>query len=194
MAPEQAEGEPCDARTDIYSLGLVLQEMFIGRRVSQSHGSARAIPRGLDRVVRKCLEQDPTQRWQTAGELRDELERSTVWTHGWKKAGLTLSIGVVLAGGFWMSHSRSSTVALQKPIYVFHGHVQDESGGPVAEAAVSGNDVSVTSKQDGTFSLSFASDPGYTIRLTINRPGYRTRRIDADFRVPDFGVVLERER
>jgi serine/threonine protein kinase/Tol biopolymer transport system component len=92
MAPEQLEGRPADARTDIFALGAVLYEMTTGRRpfAGASHASLVAaimsadppalsvarggIPPSLERVVRKCLAKDPDARWQDAGDLAAELQ------------------------------------------------------------------------------------------------------------------------
>ena len=68
MAPEQFEGKPADTRTDIYALGLVLCEMAAGKR------SPEGLPPALDRVVKRSLENDPDDRWQSARDLKWELE------------------------------------------------------------------------------------------------------------------------
>ena len=72
MAPEQFEGKGADARTDIYALGLLLTEMATGKRTSS--GQTDSAPPVLDRVVRRCLEKDPDERWQSARDLKWELE------------------------------------------------------------------------------------------------------------------------
>ncbi|MFI4978494.1 MAG: serine/threonine-protein kinase [Solirubrobacterales bacterium] len=91
MSPEQVEGKEADARSDIFSLGAVLYEMVTGGRAFQGKSQfsvASAIlekepepistlqpltPPALDRTIRVCLAKDPDRRWQSAGDLWNEL-------------------------------------------------------------------------------------------------------------------------
>ena len=72
MAPEQLEGKPADARTDIYALGAVIQEMLTGKRAFD--GVVPLAPPALDRSVQRCLAKDPDDRWQSARDLAAELK------------------------------------------------------------------------------------------------------------------------
>ena len=71
MAPEQWAGQAGDARSDIYAFGWVLYEMLMGRRVAEDRRPVH--PATLEKVLQKCLERDPAQRWQSASELKQAL-------------------------------------------------------------------------------------------------------------------------
>ena len=90
MAPEQVRGEPADIRTDIFAFGAVLYEMLSGRRAFAGDSAVETmtailkadppelppadVPPALDRIVRRCLEKSPSQRFQSAGDLAFALE------------------------------------------------------------------------------------------------------------------------
>jgi predicted Ser/Thr protein kinase len=71
MAPEQREGKPGDARSDIYAFGCVLYEMLTGKRAAQKRTPVE--PAALEGVLGTCLEKDPEDRWQSARELKHAL-------------------------------------------------------------------------------------------------------------------------
>src|SRR6186997_2247906 len=91
MSPEQAEGKPLDARSDLFALGALLHEMLAGRRpfsgdtrlstlasvLKTSPDPLRRIrhvvPEHVERVVLRCLEKDPAARYASAAEVRREL-------------------------------------------------------------------------------------------------------------------------
>jgi serine/threonine protein kinase len=113
MSPEQVQGKETDARSDIFSFGLVLYEMLTGRRAFEGESAASVmagilerepapsesnIPSGLDWVLRRCLMKEREERWQSAADMKASLERigqaaPPTQTHGrfvaaWVAAGL----------------------------------------------------------------------------------------------------------
>jgi serine/threonine protein kinase len=92
MAPEQVSGSPVDYRTDIYSLGLMLYEMFTGKPAFSAENAIAvalkqmredpapprtidsSIPAPLERIILKCLAKEPAKRFQTVAELESALQ------------------------------------------------------------------------------------------------------------------------
>ncbi|HEV2022406.1 MAG TPA: protein kinase [Terriglobales bacterium] len=150
MSPEQVRGQAADHRSDIFALGAMLYEMLAGARAFHRESSAETmtailrddppefaeghrIPPGLERIVRRCLEKAPEQRFQSARDLAFALEAvsgvSTSTTAVPAAAGRTLGrkwrlpVGVALAlavgiaiffAGRRAGHSGSSTVSYQQ--------------------------------------------------------------------------------
>jgi Tol biopolymer transport system component len=92
MSPEQVEGRPVDARSDLFSFGVLLYEMLAGRRAFEADSAAGmlsavlrddppplrtlvpGVPRSVERVATRCLQRDPRHRYQLAADLKIALE------------------------------------------------------------------------------------------------------------------------
>ena len=144
MAPEQVEGEPVDHRADIFSLGVVLYELATGRRPFTGASSPALmsavlkdtpppvedlrpeLPHHLGRIIRHCLEKEPTRRYQSALDVRNELDslRTELATaqsrpspprrgSAGRRLGVLGAVGtaLVLAAILWLRASRSEPSA-----------------------------------------------------------------------------------
>lgn len=148
MSPEQLEGRETGARSDIWSVGVMLYEMTAGARPFRGENLYRLctaiiqepmpalppqVPAGLGAVIRKCLEKEPSQRYQRASELRAALEAletssgHTQLQREWKKpkrrtglwgglaAAAILAVGVAVGIGWKYKHTGSVTSAAEFP-------------------------------------------------------------------------------
>ncbi len=195
MSPEQARGEELDARTDLFSFGAVLYEMATGRQPFTGNTSAIIfdailnkpptapvrinpdLPAQLEGVINKCLEKDRSLRYQTASDLRADLQRFKRDTQSSKIAAVSVTtsspvpetksrrwpilaatfavaIVAVLAVGYfagWFASARAYSQAELKPQQLTANSSED----PVSVTSIS---------PDGKYLL-YADQEGLHLRL-----------------------------
>ncbi len=148
MSPEQVSGKSADARSDIFSFGCVLYEMLTGRRAfgGESPGQTMAailrdqpeevtaagasVPDGVNRIVRRCLEKGPGERFQSAGDLSFALKESVGSGISISPPGrppLSRRTGLLLAG---------AAVVLAALVLIFRGVGRGTGPGRIESLAV----------------------------------------------------------
>jgi len=117
LSPEQAEGKPVDARSDIFSFGSVLYEMVTGRRAFQGDSNLSTlsailkqepvpcgpgIPADLEEIISRCLHKDPARRFQYMADVKVELEELREQTEpGHKENGVPVSPALGRKSAVW---------------------------------------------------------------------------------------------
>jgi tetratricopeptide (TPR) repeat protein/predicted Ser/Thr protein kinase len=132
MAPEQMHGI-ADARTDIYAFGCVLNQMLTGRRPTLQR--APIVHRGLERVVTKCLAENPAERFQTAPEVAAALRAATrPSTARWLiAAAAVVTLGF---GGFMLWKSQTSAAILTEQDVIVVSDFDNATGQSLFDGAL----------------------------------------------------------
>jgi serine/threonine protein kinase/Tol biopolymer transport system component len=175
MSPEQLQGKPVDARSDLFSFGCVLYELLTGTRAFEGENPASviaavlerdpvplAISPPLDRVVERCLAKDPDRRFQTAIDLKTALDWAVEQTPELRKSAQRWWIGVTTAAalalglglGAWMvSRPGHRPPAEERPL---HFQITPPKGG----ASYFSRFPSLSVSPDGRFATYSASVNG----------------------------------
>jgi serine/threonine-protein kinase len=155
MSPEQAQGQPLDGRSDVFSLGIILFELTTGRRLFRGNNEMETlrmivegeyprprdlnpgIPEGLERIILKSLEKDVSARYQSARQMQADLEDFV------RQAQLKVS---PISVGQWMQRLFEEKLAQQKQMLaegrqladVIAAQVAAEEEAAAREATMSG--------------------------------------------------------
>ncbi len=158
MSPEQVRKEKLDARTDLFSFGMVLYEMATGRRAFEgdtvaviheailhqravpAHELNPAVPRKLDNIIIKALEKDRSQRYQSAAEMRSDLaevhrqqQPQRLRLRKWLAA---VALSAVVAGAYWSYWSYSHRITLAPTDTIVLADVDNRTNDPVFDDAL----------------------------------------------------------
>jgi len=218
MSPEQVRAQEIDHTSDIFSLGTVLYEMLSGKRAFERDTAAEtmtailredppelrqandSVPPGLDWIVRRCLEKNPHERFQSAHDLGLALQsvstasfstaeippsvrvaprsgrRTTLWV-----AAVVLALAVGIAGGRYLFGAGNRAAETSAPITVsrltydrgrvYAARFADDERTVLYSAAVADRPVEVFMTQVGTPGSRSLDLPPSTSLLSISRSG-----------------------
>ncbi|MGC2792099.1 MAG: protein kinase, partial [Candidatus Sulfotelmatobacter sp.] len=186
MSPEQARGRDLDARSDIFSFGIVLYEMATGRPAFSGSTSAEIfdgilnrapvpplrlnpeIPAELERIINKSLEKEPGLRYQHAADLRSDLQRLKRDTESSRRAAPSAEIAPASSG---------TTPAALSAAAQASGATAISGSGPAQPARSSSSAVAVAKQHKwGTGAIAITAlvvlaAAGYGVYSMLHRPG-----------------------
>jgi Tol biopolymer transport system component len=166
LSPEQLEGKEADGRSDLWALGCLLYEMATGRRpfVTASPAALVAaimerepaplavpgasLPAGFERAVMRCLAKDPDDRWQSAADLRSDLQ----WiASGGTQTGVSRPVGAPPARRFGLAWGAAAVFAAVAAAALFSAWRAGHVPGPTAFRQLN-------FRREAVFQAAFAGD------------------------------------
>jgi Tol biopolymer transport system component len=203
MSPEQVRGQAVDQRSDIFALGAILYEMLSGRRAFAGPSAVEtmnailkddppeimrtnaALPPALDRIVRRCLEKHPDERFQSARDLGFALEalsgsqtsvhasappprRTTRWLM--PLASLVL-VGAAIAAGIGIGRSTGAATAADRREITFETKTFDPQAIFNARFMPDGQTIVFSTALEGNTPALWVSRPGQIAPQAIGARG-----------------------
>ncbi len=226
MSPEQVRGKPADARSDIFALGTILYEMLSGKRAFEKDSSAdtmaailkdeppdlsgegKKIAPAVDRVVRRCLEKQPTARFQSASDLAFALDAlsgtgvssgavQAVKAPGKKRTwiittAIAATVVVLIAIGAMLLLQHRAAAAPEftqltfRPAYIHHARFAPDGRTVVYDASVDGKPMELFSARTDTVETQPLGIKASV--LSISSSGELAVELAPDFKLPNTPV------
>jgi tetratricopeptide (TPR) repeat protein/predicted Ser/Thr protein kinase len=165
MSPEQAKGDMVDSRSDIFSLGVMFQEMISGKHPflrpspvetltailrdapPSVHEKLKKVTPAVDHILKKSLAKDSNERYQTAAELALDIRNIQIEAglgkrllfRGWPLIVSGVALVLVLLMGIWWFFIRSPVskpVAVPAPVSILIADFQNKTGDSVFEGGL----------------------------------------------------------